>query len=242
MESDEEDSTAGFRSDGGVEGSSGTSDSDGYSSTLSSGDESSDEETSDTERLSSSLQSNSSSSTDTGQSSSPFTSSSSSDTDHSSMSSDDEPCKLKSLCKSLLESKTPLYPESQVSVLDSYILLYEYALRHSLTKEAFKELIELVTVHMPSNAKSAKSVYLLQNFFEKHFNDTKGECHYYCTKCHRCVEEGARCPSGCDARINKFLYVPIEPQLKRRLEGAYTNIEYSAVFSILDSPYLHVLP
>ena len=207
MESDEEESSNGFRSDDGVEGSSATS------------------------------ESNSASSNDTDLSSSSFTSSLSSDTDQSSMTSDDEPCKLRSLCKSLLESKTPLYPESQVSVLDSYILLYEYALRHSLTKEAFKELIQLVTVHMPSNAKSAKSVYLLQNFFEKHFNDTKGECHYYCTKCHRSVEEGreegARCPSGCNATMNKFLYVPIEPQLKRKLEGAYTSIVYSAVFSIL---------
>lgn len=140
--------------------------------------------------------------------------------DQSSSSSDDETYKLRSLYKSLLESKTPLYPGSDVTILDSYILLYEYALRHSLTKEAFKELIQLVTVHMPSNAKSAKSVYLLQKFFEKHFNDTKGKCYYYCMKCHRTLEdEGAQCPSGCEARINKFLYVPIEAQLKRRLEG-----------------------
>ena len=222
-----EEATTEFQSDMDTEGSVGTSDSERDTLGVMNGDgetsRSSDEEASDAEGSSSSLQSSSSSTSstgaDTGQSSSSFTSSTTSNTDQSSENSDDEPCKLRSLCKSLLESKTPLYPESQVTILDSYILLYEYALRHSLTKEAFKELIQLVTVHMPSNAKSAKSVYLLQNFFEKHFNDTKGECYYYCAKCHRSVDESAQCPSGCDTKINKFLYVPIEPQLKRRLEG-----------------------
>ena len=171
-----------------------------------------------------SMTSSSASSTFCTSSSSSFSSSpsSSNDTDKQScVSSDDEHSKLGSLCKSLLESKTPLYPDSQVTILDSYILLYEYSLRHSLTKEAFKELLQLITIHMPLNAKSAKSVYLLQSFFEKHFNDTKGECFYYCSKCHRSVDEGALCPSGCSTTIGKFLYVPVEPQLKRRLEGMY---------------------
>ena len=170
----------------------------------------------------SSLQS-SSSSTSGSDSTSPGTADSGED--HSTSSSDDETYKLRSLYKSLLESKTPLYPGSDVTILDSYILLYEYALRHSLTKEAFKELIQLVTVHMPSDAKSAKSVYLLQKFFEKHFNDTNGKCYYYCVKCHRAVDgEDAQCLSGCAARVNKFLYVPVEPQLKQRLEGEFKPI------------------
>lgn len=31
--------------------------------------------------------------------------------------------------------------------------------------------------------------------------------------------EDSQCLSGCASRVNKFLYVPIEPQLKQRLEG-----------------------
>ena len=133
---------------------------------------------------------------------------------------EDKPYKLTALYKSLIESKTPLYPGSEVTILDSYILLYEYALRHKLTKEAFSELLQLVSVHLPSSANSAKSVYLLQKYFEKHFNDTTGECYYYCIKCHRQVEGASNnCPSGCThAGLNKFLYIPVEPQLKR-LEG-----------------------
>ena len=80
---------------------------------------------------------------------------------------EDEPYKLTALYKSLIESKTPLYPGSEVTILDSYILLYEYALR---LKEAFSELLQLVSVHLPSSVNSAKSVYLLQKYFEKHFS------------------------------------------------------------------------
>ena len=193
---------------------------------------SSGEESEEVEDDEGSVTSSSASSTSCTSSSSSFSSSpsSSSDTDQqSSVSSDDEHSKLGSLCKSLLESKTPLYPDSQDTILDSYILLYEYALRHSLTKEAFKELLQLITIHMPLNAKSAKSAYLLQGFFEEHFNDTKGECFYNCSKCHRSIDEGALCPSGCNTTISKFLYVPVEPQLKRRLEGVYRIYIYNGM-------------
>lgn len=43
----------------------------------------------------------------------------------------------------LHEYEVPLFEGSEMTVLDSYLLLYQYALKHSLTKLAFQEMIEL---------------------------------------------------------------------------------------------------
>ena len=76
-----------------------------------------------------------------------------------------------------------------MTILDSYmyILLNEYALWDNLTKEVFSELIQLVSMHLPTSDHSAKSVYLIQKYFDKHFNDMTGECYYYHIKASRCV-------------------------------------------------------
>jgi len=52
--------------------------------------------------------------------------------------------------------KEPLYEEADLTILDnfSFILHYQFALCHSLTKPAFSELIELVSAHIPCSAKS----------------------------------------------------------------------------------------
>jgi len=60
--------------------------------------------------------------------------------------------------------KEPLYEGADLTILDSFILHYQFALRHSLTKQAFSELIELVSAHIPCSAKST-SVYSLKQFF-----------------------------------------------------------------------------
>ena len=76
---------------------------------------------------------------------------------------------------SLSEFHTLLYEGAELSVLDSHLLLYQYALRHCLTKQAFMELISLVDTHVLKDSKAALSLYKLCKFFEEHFNDTK--CH-----------------------------------------------------------------
>ena len=67
----------------------------------------------------------------------------------------------------LSEFHTPLYEGAELSVLDSYLLLYQYALRHCLMKQAFMELISLVDTHVPKDAKTASSLYKLRKFFEE---------------------------------------------------------------------------
>lgn len=63
------------------------------------------------------------------------------------------------------------------------------------------------------------SLYKLKKYFEKHFNPAEYSLSGYCTKCHRNSERKDACISGCEGGINKFLYIPIELQLKKKLEG-----------------------
>ena len=67
---------------------------------------------------------------------------------------------------SLSEFHTPLYEGAELSVLDSHLLLYQYALRHCLTKQAFMELISLVDTHVPKDSKAASSLYKLCKFLK----------------------------------------------------------------------------
>ena len=123
----------------------------------------------------------------------------------------------------LLEFHTPLYEGADLTILDSYLMLYQFALRHCITDTAFSELISLVDTHVPKDAKSATSLYKLRKFFESNFNDLGSQLYTYCIKCHRLLEgdpDLTVCPSGCGgSQVNKFLYVPIQPQLKKKLEG-----------------------
>ena len=63
----------------------------------------------------------------------------------------------------------PLFEGSEVSVLESYLMLLQYSLRHSLTKKAFSELLDLVIAHLPNTAKCATSIYKLKQFLLKCF-------------------------------------------------------------------------
>ena len=134
-----------------------------------------------------------------------------------------EPCDEGGIA-SLSEFYTPLYEGAELSVLDSHLLLYQYALRHCLTKQAFMELISLVDTHVPKDSKAASSLYKLRKFFEEHFNDTKCHVYEYCAKCHRLLDSemtgGAGCSSGCGgSTVNQFIFIPVEAQLKKKLEG-----------------------
>ncbi len=115
----------------------------------------------------------------------------------------------------------PLYDHADLTVFDSYLLLFQYSLRQSLTKKAFGELIQLVSVHLPCSSKSAESLYKLKGLFMKTYEDIKHIPYRYCCKCHHLMETTS-CPSGCSASVEEFLHIPIQPQLKRKLEGQCT--------------------
>ena len=52
----------------------------------------------------------------------------------------------------------PLYAEARLTSLQSSLLVFQYAIRHSLTTKAFTELLQLVSVHVLPGAAVPKSV------------------------------------------------------------------------------------
>lgn len=120
----------------------------------------------------------------------------------------------------LLEGRTPLYENAPLTILDSYLLLYQYALKNSLTKEAFSGLISLVAAHLPPNAKAATSMYRLKKFFDEKLSQVQSCHHSYCTKCLALLED-AECKNDCGETIHQFLEVSLEIQLKTKLESKF---------------------
>ena len=143
------------------------------------------------------------------------------DTDHSEMLVTNSELYHDCCLTSISDFHTPLYDGAELSVPYSLLLLYQYTLSHCITTQAFAELISLVDTHMPRNSKGVSSLYKLRKFFEELFNDIKCQVYEYCSKCHHLVDSDITEEVGCGSRcpVNKFIYVPIEPQLKKKLEG-----------------------
>ena len=117
------------------------------------------------------------------------------------------------------ELKAPLYDGADVSVLDSYLLVYQFALKHGLSKMAIDELIRLLSTHLPRSSKAATSLHTLEKYFVQRLEITT-DVHRYCDTCHRLIEaESDRCENGCQSTIRTFVAVPIDLQLKKKLEG-----------------------
>ena len=66
-------------------------------------------------------------------------------------------------------SQLPLYPGSQITALQSYLLIFQFAIRHSMTTKSFTELLQLLSVHLPVTATIPKSVHKLKRVFMECF-------------------------------------------------------------------------
>ena len=117
----------------------------------------------------------------------------------------------------------PLYSGALVTAAQSNLLLFQYTLRHSLTMKAVTELLQLLSVHLPREARIPKSVHTLKRFILESFRDAVAERHFYCGCCQRPLpSEDARCSGlGCSFgdKPSVFITVPNSQQLKRIIEG-----------------------
>ena len=119
------------------------------------------------------------------------------------------------------EANAKLYAIADVSVYDSYLLTFQYATRHSLTKTAFAELLQLISVHLPTMAPFPKSVHRIKSFFQDLFSHTNPNVHEFCSFCLSPLSGDEVCSTPHCRGVDKgqFITLPLAPQLKKMMEG-----------------------
>ncbi len=110
-----------------------------------------------------------------------------------------------------------------MSIVDGYILVFQFALKHSLTKKTFEELLSLLAAHLPHGGVVRTSIYKLKKLFMDIFSDTTASTHYYCMGCGG-LRESSTDTACCEAEFGDFTYLPIASQLKRKLEGKIAQL------------------
>ena len=113
----------------------------------------------------------------------------------------------------------PLYPGAQLSYYESHLQVFQYALRHRLTKLAFSDLLNLIDKHLPTT-NSMVSLYKLKKHFLHLYRDITYTTHFCCSSCHASLSTlESPCPNDCEDEAMEFLSISVESQLKRRLES-----------------------
>ena len=116
---------------------------------------------------------------------------------------------------------SPLYDDAEISVFESHLLCFQFSIRHSLTAKAFSELLQLLSVHLPSSSMAPKSIYRLKSFFIDLFPHASPTVYPYCATCLSLLDEEGFCSTeGCQGGAREeFISIALAPQLRRILEG-----------------------
>lgn len=116
---------------------------------------------------------------------------------------------------------SPLYDDAEISVFESHLLCFQFSIRHSLTAKAFSELLQLLSVHLPSSSMAPKSIYRLKSFFIDLFPHASPTVYPYCATCLSLLGEEEFCSTeGCQGGAREeFISIALAPQLRRILEG-----------------------
>lgn len=114
----------------------------------------------------------------------------------------------------------PLYEGAQsgLTVAIAHLLIFQYAMRHSLTAKAIQELLQLLLAFLPSGAALPKSVYQMKAFFNEAFPEQQPTLQKYCSNCHKLLSE-EDAPCQCNAGCSQFVTTSLASQLKARLQS-----------------------
>ena len=112
-----------------------------------------------------------------------------------------------------------LYDGADLSIFESYFLLFQFAVRHSLTGKAFSELLELIGVHIPRPSKAAQSIYKLKKYFIKLFPHARSTVHQYCSVCQSVLLNNESCSSCVESKVEEFISIPLGPQLEEKMKS-----------------------
>ena len=119
-----------------------------------------------------------------------------------------------------------LYRHADVTVFQSYILAFQYSMKHSPTQSALSDLLDLIKVHLPQDTSYLKSVYEMKGFFMNLFPHAAPMIHEYCSYCLSALSSNGVCamPNCPGTTKGQFITIPLTPQLRRMFEGVLDAI------------------
>ena len=114
-----------------------------------------------------------------------------------------------------------LYGHADVTVFQSYLLTFQYSMKHSLTQSALSDLLDLIKVHLPQDTAYLRSVHQMKGFFMKLFPHAAPLIHEYCSYCLSALPPNGACamPNCPGTSKGQFITIPLIPQLRRIFEG-----------------------
>ena len=114
-----------------------------------------------------------------------------------------------------------LYGHADVTIFQSYLLAFQYSMKHSLTQSALSDLLDLIKVHLPRDTSYLKSVHQMKGFFMKLFPHAAPLIHEYCSYCLSALPPSGACamPYCPGTTKGQFITIPLIPQLRRMFEG-----------------------
>ena len=120
----------------------------------------------------------------------------------------------------------PIYDGARITYYESHMQLFQYALRHRLTKAAFSDLLSVIENHLPP--KPTLSLYKLKKYFLHLYEDIELTTHYCCTTCQSPLPaRNSVCPNDCKQSAEEFISIAIQKQLTLRLKGMYSHNYYN---------------
>ena len=107
----------------------------------------------------------------------------------------------------------------------SYTLVMLFVLKHGLSKEAFKDLLLLISSHLPASCNYAKSVYKVKEFLNDFLKIKQPKIHRFCEDCQQLLCDQMVCSSDTcrrkNARVMEFHDLHLENQLMELFQGKY---------------------
>lgn len=136
-------------------------------------------------------------------------------------------------CEAIGDVHSLVYGHADVTVFQSYLLVFQYSMKHSLTKSALSDLLQLIKVHLPQNTSYLSSVHQMKEFFTKLLPHATPLVHQYCSYCLSALPSNGACAmANCPGTTKgQFITIPLTPQLKRIFEGVYIIILLATVIA-----------
>ena len=138
---------------------------------------------------------------------------------------------------------TPIYEGAEVTILESYLMAFQFSVRHSLTKKAFSELLQLISVHLPKSSSYPRSINTVKKILLQYFPHISPTVHTYCPYCLVTLPSDGTCTrNDCPGvGTNQFVTIPLGPQLKHMMEGVFYIRFYTCILAIYISISTHAL-